>query len=114
MLDKHGIARRIAQEVPDNSYVNLGIGIPTLVANYLPAGLRVVLQSENGLLGMGPFPTEAAVDPVHLLLDVQRLPDAHVAEARLGQRAPQCAAAEARMTGETRVVVLPLLGHHQA
>ena len=62
MLDKHGIARRIAQEVENNSYVNLGIGIPTLVANYIPAGINVELQSENGLLGMGPFPTEAAVD----------------------------------------------------
>ena len=63
MLDKHGIARRIAQEVQNNSYVNLGIGIPTLVANYIPVGINVELQSENGLLGMGPFPTEAEVDP---------------------------------------------------
>ena len=63
MLDKHGIARRIAQEVKDGSYVNLGIGIPTLVANYIPEGINVELQSENGLLGMGPFPTEAQVDP---------------------------------------------------
>ena len=63
MLDKHGIARRIAQEVQDGSYVNLGIGIPTLVANYIPAGINVELQSENGLLGMGPFPTEDEVDP---------------------------------------------------
>ncbi len=62
MLDKHGIARRIAQEVQNNSYVNLGIGIPTLVANYIPAGINVELQSENGLLGMGPFPTEDEVD----------------------------------------------------
>ncbi|WP_151085714.1 3-oxoacid CoA-transferase subunit B [Hymenobacter baengnokdamensis] len=62
-LDKHGIARRIAQEVQNNSYVNLGIGIPTLVANYIPAGISVELQSENGLLGMGPFPTEREVDP---------------------------------------------------
>ena len=63
MLDKHGIARRIAQEVQNNSYVNLGIGIPTLVAHYIPAGINVELQSENGLLGMGPFPTEDQVDP---------------------------------------------------
>jgi 3-oxoacid CoA-transferase subunit B len=63
MLDKHGIARRIAQEVQNNSYVNLGIGIPTLVANYIPAGISVELQSENGLLGMGPFPTDDQVDP---------------------------------------------------
>ena len=62
-LDKHGIAQRIAQELQDGYYVNLGIGIPTLVANYVPKGMTIVLQSENGLLGMGPFPTEAEVDP---------------------------------------------------
>src|SRR6478735_4418327 len=63
MLDKDGIAKRIAQEVQDGFYVNLGIGIPTLVANYIPSHYSVVLQSENGILGMGPFPTEAEVDP---------------------------------------------------
>ena len=63
MLDKNGIAKRIAREVKDGMYVNLGIGIPTLVANYIPDDITVVLQSENGLLGMGPFPTEAEVDP---------------------------------------------------
>src|SRR6476660_8768192 len=61
-LDKHGIARRIAKEVKNGMYVNLGIGIPTLVANYIPEGIEVVLQSENGLLGIGPFPTEDEVD----------------------------------------------------
>ena len=63
MLDKIGIAKRIAQEIKDGTYVNLGIGIPTLVANYIPAGFDVVLQSENGLLGMGPFPFEGEEDP---------------------------------------------------
>ncbi|OUJ75602.1 3-oxoacid CoA-transferase subunit B [Hymenobacter crusticola] len=63
MLDKHGIAKRIAQEVKDGYYVNLGIGIPTLVANYIPPGINVELQSENGLLGMGPFPVDSEVDP---------------------------------------------------
>ena len=63
MLDKNGIAKRIAQEVRDGYYVNLGIGIPTLVANYIPSGLSVVLQSENGLLGIGPFPFEGEEDP---------------------------------------------------
>ena len=62
MLDKYGIAKRIAQEVKDGYYVNLGIGIPTLVANYIPDHIDVVLQSENGLLGMGPFPLEGEED----------------------------------------------------
>ncbi|MEY4595316.1 MAG: hypothetical protein RIQ47_1726 [Bacteroidota bacterium] len=63
MLDKIGIAKRIAREVKDGYYVNLGIGIPTLVANYIPKGMNVVLQSENGLLGIGPFPFEGEEDP---------------------------------------------------
>lgn len=62
MLDKHQIARRIARELRNGDYVNLGIGIPTLVANYIPKGINVVLQSENGLLGIGPFPTDDALD----------------------------------------------------
>ncbi|MFN8286038.1 MAG: 3-oxoacid CoA-transferase subunit B [Chitinophagales bacterium] len=62
-LDKFQIAKRIARELRDGFYVNLGIGIPTLVANYIPEGMNVILQSENGLLGMGPFPTEEQVDP---------------------------------------------------
>ena len=62
-LTKEQIAQRIARELRDGFYVNLGIGIPTLVANYIPAGINVVLQSENGLLGMGPFPQEGEEDP---------------------------------------------------
>jgi 3-oxoacid CoA-transferase subunit B len=62
-LTKEQIARRIARELKDGFYVNLGIGIPTLVANYIPEGIKVVLQSENGLLGIGPFPEEGDEDP---------------------------------------------------
>src|SRR5689334_7866975 len=62
-LDKYGIAKRIAKDLKDGMYVNLGIGIPTLVANYIPAGLSIMLQSENGMLGMGPYPEEADIDP---------------------------------------------------
>ena len=62
-LDKNGIAKRIAQELKDGWYVNLGIGIPTLVANYIPEGIDVEFQSENGILGMGPFPFDGEEDP---------------------------------------------------
>jgi 3-oxoacid CoA-transferase subunit B len=62
-LTKEQIARRIARELRDGYYVNLGIGIPTLVANYIPGNIKVILQSENGLLGMGPFPFEGEEDP---------------------------------------------------
>jgi 3-oxoacid CoA-transferase subunit B len=63
MLTREQIAQRISKELKDGYYVNLGIGIPTLVANYIPSGMRVILQSENGILGLGPYPTEDAVDP---------------------------------------------------
>ena len=62
-LTREQIAQRIAQELKDGYYVNLGIGIPTLVANYIPKGMTVILQSENGMLGIGPFPKESEVDP---------------------------------------------------
>jgi 3-oxoacid CoA-transferase subunit B len=62
-LDKYGIAKRIAKDLQDGMYVNLGIGIPTLVANYIPQGLTIMLQSENGMLGMGPYPEESEIDP---------------------------------------------------
>jgi 3-oxoacid CoA-transferase subunit B len=61
-LDKFGIAKRIAQELKDGMYVNLGIGIPTLVSNYIPEGITVIFQSENGILGMGAYPIEEAID----------------------------------------------------
>ncbi|MGY8969110.1 MAG: 3-oxoacid CoA-transferase subunit B [Flavobacteriales bacterium] len=61
-LDKNGIAKRIAKELKDGFYVNLGIGIPTLIANYVPEGIQVEFQSENGILGMGPFPLEGYED----------------------------------------------------
>jgi 3-oxoacid CoA-transferase B subunit len=62
-LTKEQIAQRIARELKDGYYVNLGIGIPTLVANYIPEGVEVVLQSENGMLGIGPFPLKGEADP---------------------------------------------------
>ena len=69
-LDKNGIAKRIAQELRDGWYVNLGIGIPTLVANYIPEGIEVEFQSENGILGMGPFPFEGEEDPDLINADI--------------------------------------------
>lgn len=62
-LDKFGIAKRIAKDLQDGMYVNLGIGIPTLVANYIPLGMSIMLQSENGMLGMGPYPSQEEIDP---------------------------------------------------
>src|SRR6478752_6253477 len=61
-IDKYGIAKRIAQELKDGMYINLGIGIPTLVANFIPEGISIMLQSENGMLGMGPYPIEEKID----------------------------------------------------
>src|SRR4030095_3405903 len=62
-IDKYGIAKRIAQELRDGMYVNLGIGIPTLVANFVPPGISIMLQSENGMLGMGPYQVKKESDP---------------------------------------------------
>jgi 3-oxoacid CoA-transferase subunit B len=63
MLDREGIIRRAVREIQDGYTVNLGIGMPTLLANHIPAGMEVILQSENGILGLGPYPTESEVDP---------------------------------------------------
>ena len=67
-LDKNQIAQRIAQELQQNMYVNLGIGIPTLVANYIPKDIDIEFQSENGVLGMGPFPYEGEEDPSQVII----------------------------------------------
>ena len=73
-LTREQIAQRIAQELKDGYYVNLGIGIPTLVANYIPPGMDIMLHSENGLLGIGPWPLEGEEDPD---LDQRRQGDGH-------------------------------------
>jgi 3-oxoacid CoA-transferase subunit B len=62
--NREGMAARAAMELQDGFYVNLGIGIPTLVANFIPVGMQVTLQSENGMLGMGPFPYDGEADPI--------------------------------------------------
>ena len=94
MLTKEDIAKRIAREIKDGYYVNLGIGIPTLVANYIPEGMDVVLQSENGLLGMGPFPFEGEEDPDLINADVALMqnsfvvPDAALSEIAHAMHVP--------------------------
>ncbi len=77
-LDKNQIAKRIAQEVQNNYFVNLGIGIPTLVANYVREDISVEFQSENGVLGMGPFPFEAKKMPILLMQENKPLPHCQV------------------------------------